>query len=330
VAGVIGILAWGRGTTKRKSAHVLFFLLISAFPTGIWVMRNRLLSGTLAGPRANSSYTLSSNILFTFNTQLGWYSSVKATEWQLLTMVIVLLSVVLLVLAITRFRRIIILDIPLIGPALLFIMLYTAIIIISSTTTAYDRIGNRLLSPLLIPSMIMICYLIDRIIERAAHFINYIVLTVVLLVTMTMWIKYQATRTRYYIEDYMQHSGVEYSSSAWNNNSVIKYLDENKLLKSNYAFYSNAPDAVYILANVDAKWSSPKRFYNSPVLLDKYSNDFFGYEKKDICLVWFYNVNRSFLFTPDEIKKTTRMISIAQLKDGEIYIIPQKYQTIIP
>lgn len=327
VGGIISIFAWGRGNTKKKIADIFFFLLISIVPTGLWVIRNHAISGTLTGPRAESSYTLSSNILFAYNTMLNWYSSIKANEWQLFFMVLILLMTVLVALAVTRQWKTIALGIPRIGPALVFIILYSAIIIISSTTTAYDKIGNRLLSPIFIPSMIIIFYLVDRLIEWTSHFIHHIVLTLVLLVTMTMWIKYQATRTRYYVEDYIKQSGVEYSSVAWINNSVIKYLDKNKQLKSKYIFYSNAPEAVYILANIEAKWSAPKRFYNSPVLLDRRFNDCIGYEKNDICFIWFYNLNRSFLFTPDEMKKTTRMINIAKLKDGEIYIIPKKQQS---
>jgi hypothetical protein len=323
-AGIISIFTWGGGGVRKRLMHIVYFQLIAIIPTGIWVIRNHLVSGTLTGPRANSSYTLSSNILFAYNTMLNWYSSVKANEWQLFLMTLVLLIAVLAALAIMRRRNVLAFEVSQVGPVVVFIILYSAIIIISSTTTAYDKIGNRLLSPVFIPSMIIIFFLVDYFVKWASYFVHYIVLTIVLLVGMTMWIKYQATRTRYYIEDYIKNTGVEYNSSAWINNSVIKYLEENKQLKSNYTFYSNAPDAVYILADVDAKWSSPKRFYNSPVLLDKYSNNSLSHEKNDICFVWFYNVNRNFLFTPDEIKKTTTMISLAQLKDGEIYIIPKK------
>lgn len=323
-AGVISIFAWGEGDVRKRLLHIIYFQLIGIIPAGMWVIRNHLLSGTLTGARADSSYTLSTNILFTYNTMLNWYSSVKVSEWQLFPIVPLLLVVLLVVLAILRRRNVLGFEVSEIGPVILFAILYSTIIIISSTTTAYDKIGNRLLSPVFIPSVVILFFLIDYLVKWASHFVHYIVLTVILLVSMTMWIKYQATRTRYYIEDYIKHSGVEYSSSAWTNNSVIKYLEANKQLKSDYTFYSNAPDAVYILADINAKWSSPKRSYNSPVLLDKNSNNSIGFEKNDICFVWFYNLNRNFLFTPDELKKTTRMISIAQLKDGEIYVIPKK------
>ena len=102
------------------------------------------------------------------------------------------------------------------------------------------------------------------------------------------------------------------------NYSIIFIIHESKM--KNYALYSNEPEAVYILTNLKTRRSPVKTFYNSPQLyINNPKQDNVWLAGQHVCLVWFNNANRTFLFTVDELKNKINMTEIAALKDGRIY-----------
>jgi hypothetical protein len=126
--------------------------------------------------------------------------------------------------------------------------------------------------------------------------------------------------TKYFIEEYNKLSGWGYSCDSWRENKTIEYLTRHKLLGKSFTIYSNEPEAVYILTNLKTKRSPAKTFYNSPQLFKIYKDPKDIWKNaENVCLVWFDNANRSFLFTIEELQKKINMTQVAHLKDGEIY-----------
>ena len=325
LSGSISIFIWKRKTLKEMFRHLIIFLLITILPTGLWILRNYFLSSTFVGQRADSSYTLSENLLFLFNAMLKWYLPIQINEQQLFfIMLIISAGILALIIFPNKWTKDEI-RLKQIGPALIFILLYSGIIVISSTTTAYDKIANRLLSPIFVPSFFIMFLILDNILEWISKHFHQRLMPILFLIGIIAWMKYPVTRTIYNIEDYIGQAGWEYSSKAWRDNTVIRFLNSHKQFESGYSFYSNVPEAVYILANKEAKWSPPKTMYNSPELI-KTNPDLrsIWQGKNKAYLVWFNNINRNFLFTIDELKKSSNMVKVAQLKDGEIYTITKK------
>jgi hypothetical protein len=123
---------------------------------------------------------------------------------------------------------------------------------------------------------------------------------------------------------YIEQSG-GFSCNSWKESETIKYLTMHKLLGKSYTLYSNEPEAVYILTNLNTKCSPAKTFYNSPQHYDIYPNQKDSWlNGENVCLVWFNNTSRSFLFTIDELQKNINMTEVAHLKDGEIYTFSNK------
>jgi hypothetical protein len=320
LTGSISIFLWGSKTIKVMFRHLIIFLLITILPTAFWILRNYFLSGTFVGHRAKSSYTFSENLIFSFNTMLKWFSPVQMNGQQLLFLSLVVCGGIFAgIIFMNRIKKDE-LRLKQIGPALLFVIFYSGIIIISSTTTAYDKIANRLLSPVFVPLLFIIFLILDNMLTRLSKYFHRRFLSIVFLVGVMFWMRYHVTRTIYNIEEYIEDSGGEYSGKVWKDNSVIRYLNNHKKLESEYSFYSNAPEAVYILANIDTKWSPSKTMYNSPQLLNTNPAiiDIYN-EKNKVCLVWFNDMDRNFLFTIDELQKSRPIVKVVQLKDGEIY-----------
>ena len=141
-----------------------------------------------------------------------------------------------------------------------------------------------------------------------------------------MLIRYSINNTIHIIEEYNSQSGWEYNSDSWKKSETIDYLRRHELWVNNYKLYSNEPEAVYILTNLKTRRSPSKTFYNSQQLFKNiiHQIDIWMNEKK-VCLIWFDNNNRSFLFTIEELQKTKNITEVAHLKDGKIYPCTNKY-----
>jgi len=192
---------------------------------------------------------------------------------------------------------------------------------VSSTTTAYDRISDRLLSPIYIPVIFILFFVTDKILSWLSKSFNSIFIIACFAIGLIVLVRYPIKNTVHFIKDYIELSGWGYSCNLWRESETIRYLLKHRLLGQSYTLYSNEPAAVYILANLETKCSPAKTFYNSPQLFNIDSNpkDCWLNEKR-VCLIWFDKANRNFLFPIDELQKKVNMIKIAHLEDGEIYI----------
>ena len=205
------------------------------------------------------------------------------------------------------------------GPIVLLVILYSAFIVISSTTTAYDKIANRLLSPVFVPVTFLILIFIDYLLLRFKKSPYHKIISFLLLLALVYWLKYPLMESIYHVKEYSKHSGLVFGREKWKDNSIINFLNNNRSI-SGYSFFSNVPEVVYLYADRETKWSPARTFYNSPQLLTLNSgsgNIWNGNNK--ICLVWFNNIDRKFLFSLDELKEFAVMKKVFQSKDGEIY-----------
>ena len=298
-------------------------MLITVLPAGVWIFRNYFLSGTLVGERAASSYTLLENFRFFYNTVLLWFLPLKSTSIYYIFIFFIVTTWGLFKSGLGRSSN---RDaIKLIGPSLLFVLLYAGVIIISSTTTAYDQISDRLLSPIYIPIIFILFFISNKFLDWLTKFFNPKLLNFFFIIGIILLIRYPVNNTIYIIEEYVELSGSGYSSDSWRKSETIEYLAQHYLLKKNYTFYSNEPEAVYILTNLKTSYTPAKTFYNSPQLININPN------QKDLCLngenaclIWFDKTNRSYLFTIDELQKNINMTEIVHLKDGEIFTFSSK------
>jgi hypothetical protein len=207
-----------------------------------------------------------------------------------------------------------------IGPSLIFIILYAGVIIVSSTTTAYDRISDRLLSPVYIPVILISFFIIDKMRSRLILNSPPGLITGMIAVCILLMMRYPVTNTLNILEEYNVLSGLGYNCGIWKESETIEYLNKHIQLGKKYSIYSNEPEAVYILTNLRTTRSPAKNFYNSPKLFDKTFDHINGWQNgEDVCLIWFEKTDRSFLFTIAELQKKINMTQVARLNDGEIF-----------
>ena len=323
LTGVVSILLFRRDSPRVNFRHLFLFISLSALPIGVWVIRNYLLSGTLFGPRASSIYTLSTNATFAFNTFVSWYIPQRISEHRSLLM---LLTATISFLAGLSIRgdwakvRSVLLEI---GLLLLFIIAYVGFLLVSSTTIAYDAIGDRLLSPVFVPITLLLLFLASKMVTSLMEQrLTQKRANVLLAVAIVGWLVYPVSAAMSSITNAMSQ-GQGYSSESWRNSQTIEYLRENRTLECE--IYSNGPDALYILANRTAKMSPVRTMYNSPEVVNDISNLRSSWpEKRNACLVWFDMIGRQYLFTIDELQTIADVQQLIRLEDGAIYSVTRK------
>lgn len=191
-----------------------------------------------------------------------------------------------------------------IGPSIFFVFFYAGVIVISSTTTAYDRISDRLLSPVYIPVIFILFFISDKIHSWLTKSFHQKIVTVLFIIGIVLLIRNPFLNTINIIKEYSELSGWGYSCDSWRASETIGYLNRHGQLGKNYTFYSNEPEALYILTNFKTKRSPSRTFYNSPQLFNITPNEMdFMLNEENVCLIWFDKTNRSFLFTIDELQK---------------------------
>lgn len=324
---IVGIMIFRQNNLKEKFKHLFIFVLISVLPISMWIIRNYLLSGTLFGPRTLSAFTLSQNLAFTFNTLLSWYIPERISEHR---------SILMLLSAVIGFLfglstkgnynkiKVILIETRLLS---LFIIVYLSFLVVSSTLVAYDRIGHRLLSPIFIPLTLLIFIFASKIsLWITEKLIQQKCLNLLILAIISIWLIYPTRASIFQILDLMDQ-GLGYNNKFWKNSQTIKYLSQNRALISKFdIIYSNAPDAIYILAGFKSEMIPSKIPHHLPKIRINNLVSLKGLwpEKDNSILIYFKQVNWTYLFTLNELQTIANIQQIISFEDGVIYHIMKK------
>jgi len=337
LTGAISIFLFRKDLLELKIKHLFIFLIISFLPIGAWMTRNYILSGYVLGYRGPSNYSLWENLFLTLKVITFWYLPnpndifngpiiSKAVEYQRVILTIFVAFIGLIALHITqRTKNLVKVILWENRFLLLYLSAYVLFLVISSTTTAYDQISSRLLSPVYVPLTILIFVFAAKILLpymnqsfplKGSH--NFLILLIILLLT------YPITKTTLLFSSAIS-DGLGFRSKAWVNNETISYLLRNKGVTPQHKIYTNSPYALYALANINAEPIPQKTPYNSPLKI----NDIHGLrgrwpEEEAALLVWFDDIGRDYLFSIEELSFVADLQLIARLRDGSIYTIKRR------
>lgn len=323
--GISIIFLYRRNRPKTTLWHSLLFVSVSVLPIAVWAIRNHSISGTFFGPRGSSVLTLPQNLSLTLETILYWYIPRMISE-PLSFQIILGLAMGFLAVLIIRGNRIKLRNIfSEMTPLLLLIIPYTALLIITSSIYAYDKIGNRLLSPVYVPVTLLLLFLGYRVFKQLAEkWLPRKSVNVLLVAVIALWMVYPALKTMVSIKGAIKH-GIGYSNESWRNSQTIGYIRQNNTTLSDSLVYSNGPDVLYIWTHLTSR-EIPTRpladmhreINDSPSLKN------FWPRKSHSYLVWFNEIDRDYLFTVDELRTAAHIKQIIRLEDGAIYSVEKK------
>ena len=324
ISGAIIIAAFGKRDRRTKLIHLCAFLVLSSTLLGIWISRNYLVSGTLLGPRAPSQLTLVQNLSFTFYALLSWYLPHGILRYRpvLALLGIAVGSMVALGLRANWPRAKALLSNM--TPFLTLIVVYTLTLVISATTTAYDWIDSRQLSPLYVPLTLLLLMLAERSASMLRARLSRRLTDAVLVTGFAAWLLYPVTTASLEIIKWVDEGAGGFNSTEWRESETIEFL-QREPFETDPSFYSDAPDALYILADFEAGFGPVKTAYNSPQTVAE-AQDLAGHwpQQEQVYLVWFHGIQREYLYTVEELQTLANIEPILQFADGTIYSISSK------
>lgn len=321
ISGITIILTLRKNSLRNKVIFASIFSLISGFPLSLWLLRNYLIGGTIAGYREPSKYSLLNNISFTLEEISKWFLPEKLvkllTDDNLLLILILALGAVLFILSIwyrCQFNE----NLNIILTTGSFTLIYLSFLIYSATSIAFEKIENRYVSPVFIP-IVLIGLLF---IEVVREFLNVKLklssqttkrfITITLAILLLLPLSYTTTNLKYWITQ----GGGGYNSKIWRESQTIAYL-KNKPLQQYAKIYSNDPYVLYLYTNTIAKTVGYiKRELSS--FEGSASNSTKAY------LIWFNDSHQGYFDTPDALNSFVNVSLLNQLGDGKIYTIKGK------
>lgn len=333
--GVLIILVFYRDSLKNRMLHLFLFTLISAFPLGLWLIRNYAITGTFFGLRGSSTFTCSQNLAFLINSLLYWYIPARIADHRLILMIVGTAAVLFTGLSLRKGWQDGKAMLRQIYPIVMFVVTYTAFLVISSTTTAYDQIDSRLLSPIYVPLLLFWLILTQVIVDPYRKWFSKKIVNSFLLISIAVWLVYPILSTilnlvkLISVGQVYSGKGQAYNGKEWMDSETIQYLLQHQTIESECTIYTNGPEASYILANLTTKMSPAKRKYNSPEAVDVVSKRGIWPEESNACLVWFEKLEwQDFLFTIDELRAIANIELVARFEDGAIYSITRNLSQI--
>lgn len=320
--GALIILSlWGE--RRRMLAHLSSHSMISTLPIAIWLVRNRVLFGSYAGVRGSAALSIADNIADAVRTVLSWYipGALTLPWWAIGGLLIASLAAVTILFRSTSARSVW-MSARRQAPLLLFISMYSALVVLYASIAAVDRLDDRLLSPLFVPLTLIFLLLLARLIDDYRIYFSARLASILPAVGLAIWLLYPL-RT---VSGDVKHQairGLGYSNVGWEERATLHYLQTQPALESGCTLYSNDPFAIYILAGSIAQTSPAQTFYNSAQVKDSEETIQQSWPPETpACLVWFEGVGRDDLYSLEQLQALIELQPIEVYRDGAIYQIP--------
>lgn len=335
LAGGLAVLLQPGSLARARAVHAALFGAVALAPPGAWMLRNLLLTESLAGDRLPSHVPLHENLYLALIGCLDWLVPVSilagtTSDGRALLLLGAaggyVLARVASPQALWRWAQA---EAPRIGPSLLFVGVYLGSLTVSSSLASFEPIGYRYLSPIYLPAVLIALSILDRMTRgegqctwklpgTAARASG----TAVAGVALALWLVYPAAGTAFRALRQMG-PGVGYSQVGWRNSETMRYV-ESRLLTApgDVRIYSNAPDAIYHHLNavvarspaVEGEFRGPAR---EPVgaIAPRWPESPMAY------LVWFDRSERPYLYQVAELGQIAVLTQLARLQDGTVYTV---------
>ncbi|TET47096.1 hypothetical protein E3J62_02455 [candidate division TA06 bacterium] len=324
LAGLVILYLKPSITPVRRFVNLIMFATISALPTIVWLVGNRIVSSELTREIALGSFPIAQNLWFALHAVSKWFLPLRMpTTARIVIFSLLFILMLGLLAAITardrnRWARS---NLPQIMPSLCFLLIYLGCLVASATGVAFGGINDRLLSPIYVPLILLMVFTFDNLREFPdRHFLRK-AFTITLIAGFSIWLAYRASRVTKVTWMSFRDGPGGYATAAWRESNLVQHIRRYPL---HGQVYSNAPDAVYILAGESARLSPRKHPSHSP---KSTPDDILKFKTTlvsgtDTYLVWFENNYRaSYLYSLQELRSMFDVDTVAATSDGAVYLV---------
>jgi hypothetical protein len=317
--GFIVIVLTSHESQRIKVRHLGSFLLTTFTPIGIWLSRNWLITGTLAGRRAPSSDT-PADLLDRFWEVFTRYF-LPETIWsrELVSFLILGVMVTLVVSWLYRrnpFKQV---NLKELLPVAVFLAVYCGFMFYSALTVAYSGLDFRLLSPLLLPANVLVFSLLGYSVRGLKNMWLEKALGILLAIGILAILALQGRETQGLVSSYIAKGVPGYNDRVWLESEIIPRL-KSMPIPSGAVIYSNNPQVVSYLLYLEAEFS-PWRFpyrssappANVSTLRGRWPAKAEGY------FIWFYEKDNPWWFSPAELDSVALLHRIVDCREGQVF-----------
>lgn len=242
-AGLLGIVLFAQADSRRKVSSALLFTLIGALPLIANLAYNQLATGS-ATNRGLAFHPITRSQLWQGLTTISGWIGLPAnlpTWLHLLVLVAAAILVGWIFIIVIRRREKPAARLPaFIQVLLLFVLLYGGFLLLSiSFVDANTPLDNRILSPMFVGLLILVVYAAAQLSIQGNNVLRWS-LSIIVGLLLINWVRLSLPNLQQF-----HHQGIGFSTPEWQTSPLIADL---KLLPGDTRVYSNAPDAVYLLA----------------------------------------------------------------------------------
>jgi len=293
---------------KQRWKRIFVFGAISCSLLIANLIRNRIMSGTGTGPREASITGFWQNMIYFGGTIVDWVTIPSEADSVALAVAIITIVGLMIALWFHTFRRNLNHYLVI---AITFSLIYGLFIVLSSTFSRYERINDRLLAPMYIPTIWALTWWIIHMPKRwsqAAKIPVYVLFGLCALV-----IEYRLYKVDYQRwDDQRDYGNPGYADDDWKDSGLVKFMRSNDaFFKSDAPIYSDAPEAVYFLGGHAGIKLLPHRYF--PKTVEKFL------EQKHYYLILFDNLDNPELINLKYIQQKKNLKKLQQFGDGSIY-----------
>jgi len=313
------------GIPARQSLmQVAVFLLIALTPLAIWLGRNMVVAMTLTGPRPPSATGFTSNLATLINNASIWILPSLVPAAVRIPAVVGALAVLAGTAAIAHPRLVVpqpdTARVGLYGttPLIAFLVAYTVWIVAAASIVALDPLGDRLLAPLCLFTVLLLFLLGDRFLTRVPHASGCASTRTTVLVVLIAWLLYPGLRSLKAVGEAVTSGPGGYATATWMGSEVIARVRDGMAPGK---IITNRPAALYLLAGIPAILSPRRHAYQAPGTPtdDLAQLRAVAAEEGKLYLVWMSQGERSFLYDLAELLDALPLEPVIECPDGSIY-----------
>ena len=190
-----------------------------------------------------------------------------------------------------------------------FFIVYGLFMIISATISRYERINNRLLSPLFIPFLLGCTYWITNNLRNKKLSLRPLYIALACFIGIVFVYREYATDYQRY-DDQGDYGVPGYTDDSWNKSPLVGELKKPGLFKPGYTIYNNVCEGFYFFTG---KGSEYIPHIDSVKQVKKF------YAQKKFYVVYFNLLPDTALFSVKQIQQKRPLKTIFTCPDGGIY-----------
>jgi len=315
-----GILASVVSSDQRRAklTHAAAFILIPLAMLAPWLMRNYAISGTLTGARPAPTSPLVEVLQQTASGLAEWYYRIGS-----LNPVLASITVAVIVLAVVAYFRskysqpvdVRLRIVSMLGPG--FSVYYIVSLIVLASFFHFDRLGNRLLSPVFVPLLMIVFTVLDQATEtRAGRSVRW--RKVAVLTISIAWLGTCLIDTVKLVSDSVENGAGGYATTIWQQSEMIAYLKSHPLYGT---LYTNAPDVVWLMTGRKAQLG-PQREKAGASEAGMGLEEFKETVRQEgpVFFIWFVNMGRPYMYSPRELSEQIYLKPLDRVDDGTLYL----------